>query len=162
MDVYLFCQDKDLIQKCNVGKIHFINEDEKNKYIQANVSSNENYKIVPVNDISNIPFQLLSSYNIINDELVANMEDARVIFIKRIRKEREKLLAPLDVAFMRAVERGDVAKQQEIAAQKQKLRDITAHPAIDAATTLEELRDLTIDTLLSSTSTNTTTTTTTT
>jgi hypothetical protein len=35
---------------------------------------------------------------------------------------------------------GDTAKQQEIAAKKQSLRDVTVDPVIDAATTPDELK----------------------
>jgi len=44
------------------------------------------------------------------------------------------------VAFMRAVEAGDTAKQAEIAAKKQALRDATDDPVITAAQTPEELK----------------------
>lgn len=151
MDVYIFSQPVNLSRTCDVCKIFFNNDTEKNNYISANVNENEHYKIVNIQDISNIPFYFLSSCNIVNDELVPDMNAAKRYLLKDFRYKRAKLLAPLDVAFMRAVERGDTAKQQEIAAEKQKLRDITVHPAIDAATTLEELKDLTVDKVLSMT-----------
>jgi hypothetical protein len=148
MNVYVFSQPVNLSRPCDVCKIVFNNDTEKNKYISANLHPNEHYKIVDINDISNIPFYFLSSCNIVNDELVPDISAAKRYLLKDIRYKREKLLAPLDVAFMRAVERGDTAKQQEIGAQKQKLRDITVHPAIENATTLEELASYTIEKLL--------------
>lgn len=42
----------------------------------------------------------------------------------------------------------DTAQQQEVAAKKQVLRDITSHPAIAAAVSTAELRALTLDALL--------------
>lgn len=60
---------------------------------------------------------------------------------RRIRKKRTKLFPALDVEFMRAVEMGDVAKQTEIAAKKQALRDLT-DINIDSVNTIEELKAL--------------------
>lgn len=69
-----------------------------------------------------------------------NMTKAKEIKKDMIRAERAPLLDSLDVQFMRAVESGDTAKQAEIAAKKQALRDATADSAIEAASTPEELK----------------------
>jgi hypothetical protein len=58
-----------------------------------------------------------------------------------IRKKRIKMFPQLDVEFMRAVEMGDSAKQLEIAAKKQALRDLT-DINIDSVNTIEELKGL--------------------
>ena len=60
---------------------------------------------------------------------------------KYIRSKRTKLFPQLDVEFMRAVEMGDSAKQAEIAAKKQALRDLT-DINIDSVNTIEELKAL--------------------
>ena len=69
-----------------------------------------------------------------------NMDKAVEIKKDMIRAERAPKLEALDVAFMRAVEAGDAAKQAEIAAKKQALRDATNDPVITAAQTPEELK----------------------
>ena len=69
-----------------------------------------------------------------------NMDKARDIKRDQLRAERKPLLEQLDVEFMRTQEQGDQAKADEIAAKKQALRDVTADPAIDAATTPDELK----------------------
>ena len=69
-----------------------------------------------------------------------NMTKAREIKRDQLRAERKPLLEQLDVEFMRAVEAGDAEKQALIAERKQQLRDVTADPAIDAATTPDELK----------------------
>lgn len=74
--------------------------------------------------------------------ILIDMTKAREIKRDMIRAERAPLLAALDIEFMRAVEQGDTAKQQEIAAEKQRLRDATQAPGIDAAQTPDELKDL--------------------
>jgi hypothetical protein len=61
---------------------------------------------------------------------------AKEITKKRLRSEREPLLAAQDVAFQRALETG--ADTSAIVAEKQRLRDITK--LADAETTLEGLR----------------------
>jgi hypothetical protein len=50
------------------------------------------------------------------------------------------MLSALDVEFQRALEAGDAGKQAEIVAQKQALRDATAHTSIVDAATVEELK----------------------
>lgn len=71
-----------------------------------------------------------------------NVNMTKAVEIKKdmIRAERAPLLADLDVQFMRAVEAGDTAKQAEISAKKQALRDATDDPAIASATTPDELK----------------------
>ncbi|MCA6098878.1 hypothetical protein J6525_10725 [Bradyrhizobium sp. WSM 4400] len=68
------------------------------------------------------------------------MEKCRAILRDRMRFSRAPKLAVLDIEYQRADEVGDVARKQAIAAKKQKLRDVTKLPEIDAATTLEALK----------------------
>jgi len=70
--------------------------------------------------------------------IVVNFDKAVEITKKRLRKEREALLAAQDVAFQRALESG--ADTTAIVAEKQRLRDITT--LADQATTLDELKAL--------------------
>ena len=69
-----------------------------------------------------------------------DMGKCREIVRDAIRRARTVKLAALDVEFMRAVEAGDAAKQRDVAARKQALRDAPADPAIDAASTPQELK----------------------
>ena len=66
-----------------------------------------------------------------------DMEAARDIWRDKIRTARTEPLESLDTAFMKALEMG--ADTTEIVADKQALRDAPSDPAIDAATTPEEL-----------------------
>jgi len=70
------------------------------------------------------------------------MTKAREIKRDQLRAERKPLLEQLDVEFMRAQEDEDTALQQEIAAKKQSLRDVTDNPNIDSANTPEELKQI--------------------
>lgn len=71
-----------------------------------------------------------------------DMEKCREIHRDRIREARQPVLESLDVAYMRAIECADVALQEQIISQKQALRDAPADPAIDAAKTPEELKNI--------------------
>ena len=70
--------------------------------------------------------------------ITINMDKAKAITKNRLRAERAPLLVAQDVAFLRALETG--ADTSAIEAEKQRLRDITL--LVDAATTLQELKEL--------------------
>jgi hypothetical protein len=74
--------------------------------------------------------------------ITINMDKAKAIIKIRLRVKREPLLAAQDVAFQRALETG--ADTTAIVAEKQRLRDITN--LADAATTLDELKSITLQT----------------
>lgn len=76
--------------------------------------------------------------------ITINMTKARDIKRDMIRAERAPMLADLDVQFMRAVELGDNDLQSQIAAEKQRLRDATQDPSIEAAQTPEDLKALNV------------------
>ena len=60
-----------------------------------------------------------------NKEIVVNISKAKEIKKNKWRAMRIPLLQQLDVEYIRAVERADTAAQQEIAAKKQQLRNVT-------------------------------------
>lgn len=72
-------------------------------------------------------------------EIEHDMNKAREIHRNRIRDARAPKLAELDIAIQRELEKPK-PNTSVIAAQKQVLRDITASPEIDSATTVEELK----------------------
>ena len=73
--------------------------------------------------------------------IVINRTKAEEATRNRLRAEREPRLADLDVAFMRAVERGE--DTTTIAVEKQKLRDVT-EKSLDGLT-ITQLAVLTMD-----------------
>tara|TARA_B100001939_G_C16687276_1_gene507043 strand:+ start:142 stop:369 length:228 start_codon:yes stop_codon:yes gene_type:complete len=70
--------------------------------------------------------------------ITVNMNKAKEITKKRLREEREPLLAEQDILFMKAQESG--ADTTAIVAEKNRLRDITN--SVDACTTTDELKAL--------------------
>jgi len=68
-----------------------------------------------------------------------DMGKAREVHREHLRQRRTPLLDKLDLEYMRADEDGDQQKKKDIAKKKQALRDVTSDPAIDAATTPEQL-----------------------
>lgn len=77
-----------------------------------------------------------------------NMEKARNIKRDKLRLERAPLMAKLDIDFMKALESGDSTKQSIVIAKKQALRDITDHLALEQATSISELKAITLESLL--------------
>jgi hypothetical protein len=72
--------------------------------------------------------------------ITINFDKAKAITKDRLRAERKPLLEAQDVAFQRALESG--ANTSAIVAEKQRLRDVTQ--LVDSATTIEELKQITI------------------
>lgn len=75
-----------------------------------------------------------------NDGLVVRFSEAQELTKEKLRTERTPLLANLDTAYLRALEQG--SDTNSIIIEKQRLRDITS--LVDSATTLEELRSITV------------------
>ena len=73
--------------------------------------------------------------------ITINFSKAQEITKERLRKERQPLLEKQDILFIRAVETS--ADKSAIVTEKQRLRDITK--LADQATTLEELKGITVD-----------------
>ena len=73
--------------------------------------------------------------------ITINLDKAKNIQKNRWREARKPLLTHLDTEFMRAVESGDIVKQQQIAAKKQALRDVTVTD-LSTITTPEELKNV--------------------
>ena len=72
--------------------------------------------------------------------IVINFAKAQEIKKEMLRAERAPLLAAQDILFQRAMESN--TNTQSIVAEKQRLRDITEQ--VDAATSLDELKSITI------------------
>jgi hypothetical protein len=93
------------------------------------VSENEPYKIVETLDIDTDFFDAYDFDQILGTKI--NIDKAKEIQKDKWRAARKPVFEKLDVEFMRALESGDTAKQQEIASKKQQLRDITNTPLLD-------------------------------
>lgn len=87
-----------------------------------------------------------SAWQFDGDAVKVDMDKAVEIQKDNLRQERNPLFEALDVDTMKALESG--ADVSGIAAQKQRLRDITDDPRIAVAATPEELKVLTLDELL--------------
>lgn len=74
--------------------------------------------------------------------IIHDMSKARDIHRNMLRHARAPKLVELDAAFMKAAEHGNPVVM--ISAQKQDLRDVTKHPDIEAAQTVDELKQVTL------------------
>lgn len=116
--------------------------------VRRHVDTKKPYKVMDPAELPNEDNDFFEAWQLAEDRVSVNMGLAKEIHRKHLRAERTARFSALDVQFMRAVEQGDADAQREIAAKKQKLRDISKHGAIDAATTPAELRALTMDALV--------------
>ena len=92
--------------------------------------------IVNQSDLPNQHNDFFDAWELVDGKVEVSLAKATEITKKRLRAEREPLLAAQDVAFQRALESG--ADTSAIVAEKQRLRDVTT--LADAQTTLEGLR----------------------
>ena len=72
--------------------------------------------------------------------IIINFTKAQALTKERLRLERKPLLEAQDVLFQRALETGKDATA--IVKEKQRLRDVTK--LVDAATTLDQLKGVTV------------------
>ena len=95
--------------------------------------------IVDTNSLpQGVEAQFYDAWELADGKVTVNKAKAVELTKKRLRAEREPLLAKQDVAFQRALESG--ADTSAIVAEKQRLRDITNLATENK--TLEELRAL--------------------
>jgi hypothetical protein len=73
--------------------------------------------------------------------ITINFDKAKQITKERLRYERKPLLEQQDILFQRSLENN--SDTSAIVAEKQRLRDITN--LVDDATTLEQLKQLTVN-----------------
>ena len=92
--------------------------------------------IVNTSDLPSQHNDFFDAWELVDGKVEVSLAKAKEITKKRLRSEREPLLAAQDVAFQRALETG--ADTSAIVAEKARLRDVTS--LADAETTLEGLR----------------------
>jgi hypothetical protein len=94
--------------------------------------------IVNTADLPNQYNDFFDAWELVSGKVEVSKDNAVEITKKRLRAEREPLLAAQDVLFQRALEAG--SNPAAIVAEKNRLRDITAQAT--EAKTLEELRSI--------------------
>ena len=77
-----------------------------------------------------------------------DINKAKEVKKDQLRMERAPILNQLDIEFMRAVEQGDTVKAQEISQKKQVLRDCTNSEELSNAQTVEQLKQITLQSIL--------------
>ena len=98
----------------------------------------ENSIIVDLSVLPSADNDFFDAWELQDGVVSVNLSKAKESTKKRLRTEREPLLAAQDVAFQRALETS--ADTTAIVAEKQRLRDITK--LADSCTTTEQLRNL--------------------
>lgn len=97
----------------------------KGKLSETGVAINYFYGALVVDEDNNLAYDMVKARNIWRDIL---------------RRLRDPKLTALDLAYQRADEVGDTELKAQIVANKNILRDCTEDPAIEAATSLNDLR----------------------
>jgi len=92
--------------------------------------------IISTDSLPNEHNDFFDAWELVDGKVKVSLAKAKEITKKRLRTEREPLLAIQDVLFQRALETG--ADTTTIVAEKQRLRDITK--LADQATKLDELK----------------------
>ena len=103
------------------------------------VPSGKAYEIV---DASRVPSDrsFRNAWKHQDGAISVDMPKAVEIQKERLRAERAPLLAALYVEMIKSLETGDSQKQEDVIAEKKRLRDITNLPALSEATTPEALK----------------------
>jgi hypothetical protein len=98
-------------------------------------------------DLSDFPVEshdFRAAWTVVDEKIVIDMDKAKEITRQRLRDERGPILAKKDIDALKAVEVGDTKALAAVSAEKQRLRDITKLPAIDAAKTADDLRAISL------------------
>jgi hypothetical protein len=106
--------------------------------MEKDVPKGRGARIVNIADLPNQYNDFYDAWEMDSTSVKVNKAKAVELTKKRLRMEREPLLAKQDVLFQRALESG--ADTKAIVAEKQRLRDITNLATTDKS--LEELRAL--------------------
>lgn len=100
-------------------------------------------RIVNLTDLPQQDNDFFDAWEMTNGEVTVNFTKAQEITKRRLRAEREPLLAAQDVLFQRALEGGALASETApIVAEKNRLRDITK--LADIAESLAALRAISV------------------
>jgi len=83
-----------------------------------------------------------NAWRVGNGAVAIDLSAAREIHRTHLRTARAPKLADLDALYMRELERGPQGRPQDIADQKQVLRDLPQDPNIESAATASALRAL--------------------
>ena len=111
-------------------------------------------KVCDQHDIVHLDKDFVDSWQLINDEVtgaknvVVNINNAKTQWRQKLRNERIPILQQLDIQYMRALETSDSGLAAETAAKKQRLRDAPSDVRIEAAATTDDLKRITLDSLL--------------
>ena len=132
-NVIIFTNDNGGVSVCvPTGELPI--EQVQSKDIPGNVQS----YIVAADSLPEDDSDFFDAWEQTKGVVTVNIAKAREITKRRLRAEREPLLAAQDVAFQRAMEEG--ADTSAIVAEKKRLRDITS--LADGVDTLDGLRAL--------------------
>ena len=93
------------------------------------------------------PRDEIMHHKIVGDQVVFCPDKARTNFKNKMREQRSAMFTTLDALSIQNIERG--ADNSHVIKQKQLLRDMPKHPKWNTLQTLDDFKNLTLDSLLS-------------
>lgn len=137
----------------SVGRMQYVGEDDSDERLAAEIAKSVfpgdaqpvSWRRVSLDDFPVKHNDLRGAWTDDGGTIFVEMEKAKELTRDRLRAERAPLLAALDIEAMKAVEAKDDAKLAEIAAEKQRLRDITKLSSIERASKPEDLKAIKAD-----------------
>lgn len=137
----------------SVGRMQFVGDEASDERLETEIAKSVfpdgmqpvSWRRVSLNDFPVEHVEFRDAWTDDGGSIFVEMEKAKEITRDRLRVERAPLLASLDVEAMKAIEAKDDAKLAEIAAEKQRLRDITKLASIERASKPEDLKTIKAD-----------------
>ena len=130
-----------------VGRMQYVGEDQSDERLAAEIAKSVFPAGQPVSwrqcELSDFPAEHADLRDAWTDDgwtIFVELGKAKELTRDRLRRERAPILASLDTEAVKALEAKDDARLAEVTAEKQRLRDITALPEIEAAKTPEDLK----------------------
>lgn len=142
---------KTLALKAADGRVAIMSVADGEGYEAKAIASFSATKFVPVSiteiDPAIVPTDrsYRNAWAFVDGEFKHDMDRAKELHKDKLRNARAPLLAALDLEISKALSQGrnsDVVRHE---AERQRLRDVTAHPDIAKAKTIEDLKKITVE-----------------
>lgn len=131
-----------------VGRMQYVGEDQSDERLAAEIAKSVfpgdmqpvSWRRCSLSDFPSEHAEFREAWTDDGSTIFVEMGKAKELTRDRLRKERAPILSALDTEAVKALEAKDEARLAEVSAEKQRLRDITALPEIDAAKTPGDLK----------------------
>ncbi|RIZ67283.1 MAG: hypothetical protein D0531_00160 [Methylococcales bacterium] len=131
----------------NINSMLLLTGAKRRPYVLYEVSKS---RVIQSTWPSTLPqFEDLKYHKIENGSIVPCMVKAKAYFINKLRSDRNDALNKLDIESMKTIEMG--IDNSVILKKKQVLRDMPTHSVWDSCKTIDDFKNITLDSLLTTT-----------